>query len=136
MGIDCHIHLKVKEGCEPKLILPTGCEFEVCDCPSLFAPSTHEIDNPYRFYGEGYTRGPWPLISAVLIECMSCPEIEAVWYLPDNYYPELTFELDDKDKACPVTLDRVLELTGLYLKERCWRYHGERYGYISQNKDS
>lgn len=89
MGIDATICWKAKPawtqneyGCIKNLGTAVPCsEYNLEVCPG----ATHELDTGARYYGEGYERGPWPKIAAVLMELMQDPDIEGVWYGGDDW---------------------------------------------------
>ncbi len=47
--------------------------------------ATHYVDNPYRYYGPQYERGPWGMIAAILLELHAHPDVDAVYYGGDNF---------------------------------------------------
>lgn len=59
MGQSAMIYVRTKSGNPPS---GHSCFWEECFLPS---GATHEVDVPYRFYGKGYERGPWPLICLI-----------------------------------------------------------------------
>ena len=123
MGIDSVILLKAEE--DIKLMwLPAGCftvRIKSWNAGTVLA-ATHEVDNPYRYYGEDYTRGPWPLISAILLECLVHPHVESVWCMGDtSYHDLLTFDVTENGDYKPVGLEWIEEQTRRWVSESCWR---------------
>lgn len=86
MGIDAHIYVKVRDGVrEPRLEHPLPAGFDFIPNPGWGQDgATHEVDTIVRFYGPYYARGPWPMISAVLMLLLNSPDIETVWYYGDS----------------------------------------------------
>ena len=97
MGIDCKIAFVSLED-ELDIYLPGGCE--IVKSAQYYKDEvdqsvTHVIENPWRYYGIGYERGPWPEISNVLLRLDECKEVGSIWYggdsggfyrLVDRYY--------------------------------------------------
>lgn len=114
MGIDAVIYFKVREGETLESIaewrMPQHCRV-IPASDWAIEGATHEVDVPYRYYGEGYERGPWPLICSVLLEVMAAPEVEIVWYSGDS-----GSEMTDQ----PFTKSRLMEIVEHYLE------HGNR----------
>jgi len=86
MGIDACIYVKTKDGKEPVFCdsLPNECALVDAD---VFAPdgATHEIDQNYRYYSQGYERGSWPRIAHILMMCFASENIEEIWYFGDTH---------------------------------------------------
>lgn len=66
--------------------------------------ATHEVIVPWRYYDDGYERGPWPLLAGVLMALLANPHIHAVWYGGDHVTPGR------------FSRDRLVELTDHYLR--------------------
>lgn len=94
MGIDIEIAVKCKPGYNPPS--PSfAVEGEMSDTGNPYVDaSTHSLSSLTRYYGEHYERGPWPHIAAYLLELMSDPNVERVWYDGDSgdCLEEMTFE--------------------------------------------
>lgn len=92
MGLDTVIAFKLRAGASEDVLrafmLPP--DFSIIPKPGYFdiSEATHEVSNPWRYYGVGYERGPWPYIACVLMQLMQCPEIEKVYYGDDCSGPE------------------------------------------------
>lgn len=110
MGLDVQIYFKTKTGDDPDLPdwLPNDFNLYKADEDSPVG-ATHEIQTCVRFYGVGYERGPWPLISSVLMTLLACKDIEVVWYDSDSE------GVEDMEVMTPKYLS---ELTGHYLAYR------------------
>jgi hypothetical protein len=96
MGIDCRI--VVKSSSLPEVRFPAGFElrYDLTDhdlerCPG----ATHDVYTLSRYFGRYYERGHWPSIHYVIIQLMTHPDVEKVWYFGDmhEYAPECTPEL-------------------------------------------
>lgn len=85
MGIDACIYFKTHNGEEPTLChsLPQGCIIRPAREWAIEG-ATHEVDQPWRYYGPGYERGPWPLISTVLMVLHASLDVQQVWYFGDT----------------------------------------------------
>ncbi len=105
MGVDACIYCKTKDGNEPALCdsLPSGATI-VAAGELAQGGATHEIDQPWHYYGTGYARGPWPKIAAVLMALLACENVETVWYFGD---------CSDTDE--PFTPARVQEYSAYYM---------------------
>ncbi len=89
MGLDTTIYFRASSGFTAGGLeshLPSG--FSVRDIEGYskdeFPQATHEIDTFARYYGMGYERGPWPLISAALMTLLATEDVEKVWYGNDG----------------------------------------------------
>jgi hypothetical protein len=120
MGVDACIFIKVKDGARDiRLERPLPDRFSLAprdgemDKDWFPDESTHEVDNPCRFYGPGYERGPWPTLCGVLMVLLNSPDIETVWYFGDDLH---TGDLG------PFTVDRLIQYTRHYVEygERGW----------------
>lgn len=117
MGIDAVFFIKTKAGIagEPDLEsrLPDDFTFEQLKAgqDEYYGPegATHEVNCGYRFYGEGYERGPGHLICMVLMLLHASPDIETVWYGGDCH---------DLPPVC--AKEDVLKLAGHFME------HGNR----------
>lgn len=105
MGVDACIYIKTISNKEPILSnhLPEG--FEIIPADELVEEATHEIDNCFRYYDPDYPRGNWPLLFCVLLELLSCKEIEKVWYFGDNYSAKE-----------PITFETLIEYSKFYIE--------------------
>lgn len=108
MGIDACIYVKTSDGKEPEFCdsLPSGCSIVVAD-EFAIEGATHEIENTWRYYGDGYERGCWPAIAHVLMALHACKNVDtdAVWYFGD------THGSDD-----PFTPERIHEMNAHYMR--------------------
>ena len=90
MGLDTVILFKAKDGFNFENELPPG--FTVQSIPDHlseeYPEATHELDTNYRYYGDGYERGPWPRIGAALMILFASMGIEKVWYGSDCTGPQ------------------------------------------------
>lgn len=77
------------------------------------AAPTYSLINPWRYYGPGYERGPWPSIAAVLMALHASPDVEKVWYFGD---------CSDGDE--PFTPQLVQEFSAHYMTEGDRPYRG------------
>lgn len=95
MGQDAMIYVRTKSGNPPEGLAMFHSCFSRQD--HMVAEATHEVDVPYRFYGVGYERGPWPLIAGVLLDLLANPDVEKIWYCSDsgNNATERLIGLDD-----------------------------------------
>ena len=85
MGMDAYITIKAKPGFRMDDHVELGIDIEEAEDNWLGNDqATHEIDPHQRYYGEGYQRGYWPHISAILKHLLDCRTVEAVWYGHDN----------------------------------------------------
>ena len=106
MGIDACIYLKTTDGKAPDLCdsLPNGAN--IIDAGEwAIEGATHEVDNVWRYYSPGYERGPWPVISSVLMALHACDNVETVWYFGDC-----------SDGDAPFTPERVHEYNAHYMR--------------------
>lgn len=106
MGIDTCICFKaVGDTTDTWFGMPQGCTLrpEVSGDEKEVG-ATHQLDNPWRFYGEDYERGPWPSIAAALMTLMACPGIEKIWYYGDC-----------DDQPVELTETRLIRLTRHYI---------------------
>ena len=85
MGLDVEIFFKTKDGEYPKLerYVPLG--FDIVQKESWCSPleATHKVETFERYYGDGYERGDWTKICAVLMLLHASEEVEEVWYFAD-----------------------------------------------------
>lgn len=118
MGIDTCIDFRIREGCQaPDLWLPDG--LKILAAPEWCAEgATHEVDNGWRYYGDGYERGPWPLIAGVLMMLLAHEAVGTVWYYGDCH----------ESPNAPFTLADLFDLTAHYVAngERPYRTGSER----------
>ena len=107
MGIDACIYVKTRDGEAPELCnkLSDGCSIKSTNAAWAPEGATHEVDQMWRYYGEGYERGPWPDIAATLMALIAGSNVESVWYYGDVH------ETDD-----PITPEQVLTLCAHYMK--------------------
>ena len=113
MGIDVEIVMRVKPGHTPHD--PAHIDGTVSE--SDYIPGyTHELSSCTRYYGPGYERGPWPQISAYLLELLADPNIEAVGYGSDS-----------SDYREPVNLEWLTQMNLHYIdnEERPYRENAE-----------
>jgi len=105
MGIDALIYVKTRDGNEPNVCdsLPNRCEISPADEFAMDG-ATHEIGQPWRYYGPNYERGPWPSICAALLALHAAENVETVWYFGDCY-----------DWDAPFTPERVAEYSAHYM---------------------
>lgn len=89
MGIDARIIIRGTPQQELEHIGLLGKLVPADEYAQELAPgATFEVDMGARYYGPGYERGPWPKISAVLMELMATPGVTGVWYGGDEeVYP-------------------------------------------------
>ena len=95
MGMNACIYCKTTDGEKPALCdkLPEGAD--IIDVGEWYPDgATHEIDQCWRYYGPGYARGPWPIISATLMALYSCENVAEVWYFGDGSSIESKFTKD------------------------------------------
>lgn len=114
MGIDACIYFKTRTGEVPKLYdeLPSGTT--IIEAQEWAQEgSTHEVAQPWRYYGPEYERGPWPKIAAVLLTLMASEDVETVWYYGDCE------DLDD-----PFTLSRLEQYNKHYVENGTRPYYG------------
>ena len=117
MGVNACIYVKTRDGQEPDL-----CDSLPNECKVITAPewacdgATHEVDQPWRYYGPGYERGPWPRIAGVLMALHAAPNVETVWYFGD---------CSDGDE--PFTPERVQEFIAHYMQEGDRPYRRPRH---------
>ena len=112
MGIDACIYCKTSDGEAPRLCDNLPDRTKIITAREWTQESCmHEILQPWRYYGPGYERGPWPLIAAVLMILFASENAETVWYFGDD----LDFDGDD-----PFTSEQVAEFSKHYMK------HGNR----------
>lgn len=110
MGVDACIFIKTKDEQDPDLCMPITSQCRIVKATEYAIDgATHEIQQSWRFYGQGYERGPWPLIAGVLMALHACENVENVWYFGDS-------QEDDE----PFTQDRLLEVCLYYMR------HGNR----------
>lgn len=111
MGVDVELYFEKTGDLEFERDFPAG--WEVCeirdDKKEEHEGATHECDTLSRLYSDGYERGSWPDICAVLMLLFACPGVGRVWYGGDSY-----------DTIPEVTPDDVLELSRHFME------HGER----------
>ncbi len=95
MGIDACIYVKTDDGLPPELTgqLPPACQVKPAQD---YGPdgATHEIEQIWRYYGDGYERGPWPEIVAVLLRLFASRNVVSVWYYGDCHYTNEPFTVD------------------------------------------
>lgn len=118
MGIDACIYLKTSNGDGPKLChtLPIECGFySAVRLGPLGA--THQICQPWRYYGPGYERGPWPSIASVLMTLYVSPDVETVWYFGD---------CDNYDVVKPFTPELLHKFNAHYMAEGNRPYYGKK----------
>ena len=113
MGMNAVIYIKTRTGEEPMLCdeLPECCSIVATD--GCVDGATHEVDNPWRYYGPGYERGPWPSIRAVLEVLLASPDVESVWYVGGEFEGE-----------GPFTPQQVQEFSAYYEANGNRPYHG------------
>lgn len=119
MGLDVTIYFRAKPGFDADKLdshLPNG--FEVVPipdyCEAEYPDATHELDTCYRYYGEGYERGPWPHIAAALMILLVSENVERVWHGSDCAGPH------------EITKEEVLKTCAYYME------HGRRPYYRRQ----
>jgi len=91
MGLDAMIYFRSKTE-DPKLENELGAGFEIKKIDEYAAEdipeATHEVDcGCSRYYGQGYERGRWTLLAAVLMELHASEDVEKVWYGSDCSTP-------------------------------------------------
>jgi hypothetical protein len=113
MGADACIYFKTRTGDDPKLCdaLPEGCSIAGTD--GCVDGATHEVENPWRYCGPGYEKGPWPSIAAVLTILHKSQDVETVWYFGDTHKP-----------AGPITPQQVQEFSAHYMANGNLPRHG------------
>lgn len=106
MGIDACIYVKTKDGKDPEFCdsLPDGCSVVAANEYAIDG-ATHEINNPFRYYGGRYERGCWPAIAHVLMALHACKNVETVWYFGDTH-----------DDNAPFTPEMIHELNAHYMR--------------------
>lgn len=95
MGIDALIMCKGIPPQEPEYIGLLGRMVPITPddyLADIQPEATHRLDTGCRHYGIGYERGPWPKLAAVLMELMSTPTVEKVWYGGDEWANVMTPE--------------------------------------------
>ena len=111
MGVDVELYFQKTGELEFEREFPAG--WEVCEIRDYkkedHPEATHEFDTMSRLYSDGYERGSWPDICAVLMILHACPGVGKVWYGGDSYVSLPEFTVDD-----------VLDLSNHFMK------HGER----------
>lgn len=94
MGKDVELYFEKTGELDLKRGFPPGWSIvEIRDHKKEDHPgATHEIDTMARYYSQGYERGPWPHICAVLMLLHACPGVGKVWYGSDAHdrLPEFT----------------------------------------------
>jgi hypothetical protein len=112
MGIDARIYARLRDATgEFEFLLPNGYTLQPADPECAPDGATHEIDTLARYYGEGYERGPWPELCAVLMLLHARPDVENVWYGGDG-----TEDVPECPKA------RVQELSAHFMSNGCRPY--------------
>ena len=117
MGIDLRIHIALKDGAG----LPA---FTLCDdgdhdlnnfdkwvaCEKDNAPSgaTHVYDSLHRLYSRNYSRGDWPMISAMILRLFEDENITGIWYDGDT---------GDPCEDAPMDVERFLEITRHFITQ-------------------
>ena len=122
MGIDARILLKLREGVtaraiEERLVIAVGVHLDVDELRPSRAEaceSTHMIYTPWRYYGPEYARGPWPIISAVLLELLTSDAVEAIWYAGG----------DGISRDDPFTIEEIEEFSRYYHEYANRPYYG------------
>lgn len=107
MGVDAMIYCRTLSGEPPcsEWGLPVACEARACSGESWEPEgATHQISNPWRYYGEGYERGPWFAIGGLLMHLLSDDDVTTVWYNGDG---------DEGARHCDV--ERVIEISRHYM---------------------
>ena len=106
MGVDVRIYFKTKSGDDPELYWGLSDSASITRATEYGVEgSTHEVDTPWRYYGPGYERGPWPKIASVLINLLANKDIETVWYFGDCY-----------DEGDPFTLEMLEQYTRHFIE--------------------
>ena len=115
MGIDLRIHITLKDGAEvPAFTLSDDDDPGYYDkwvkCESGDSPigATHVYDSLHRLYHDEYSRGDWPMISAMLLRLFGDENVTKIWYDGDCGDP-----CDDRE----MTLDRLLSTMRYFVEE-------------------
>lgn len=106
MGVDACIAIKAHRNFDH---YPIGCTLhDIPDNERQFYPkgATHYLSTPWRYYGKGYERGPWPEICATIMRLVAY-EAERVWYYGDS---------GPFDEADEMTPERVCEISKYYMQ--------------------
>ena len=89
MGIDLRIHITLKDGAAvPGFTLRDEGEVDInnfdkwVECKKDNAPNgaTHVYDSLARLYSRNYSRGDWPMISAMLLRLFEDENVTEIWY--------------------------------------------------------
>ena len=91
MGRSADIYIKITKGGSPlslKITHPFTIK-EADECDIDYIPHiTHEIEcNGLRYYNVGYERGPWLLLSEMIMELLNSEAEEKVWYGSGDFEP-------------------------------------------------
>lgn len=103
MGIDACIYAMTSDGEPPavSLCLEPNTDTKIVRCrhpPNDDPGQWFEVKNPWRYYGDGYPRGPWPCLAAILLSLFEAPNVVRVIYTGDTFDgPEVDFTPDDLD---------------------------------------
>lgn len=97
MGVDARIYFEQTGDLDFERSFPSGFSVdELRECQRELHPgATHEVDSGSRYYGEGYERGSWPDICAVLMLLHACLGVGKVWYGGDSCETISEFGIDD-----------------------------------------
>lgn len=120
MGVDTQIYCRIRSGMDTPNA-PSGASLVPISKPwdedALWPEgATHEVRTMDRFYAEGYERGCWPHIAAVLMELISHLSVETVWYGGDS--DAVTPKIDE---------ERVVELCRHWMRHRDRPYRYPEY---------
>lgn len=114
MGLDAEIYFLPKKA-DPDFYLPPGFALVPVSDHEYLPEGVWEVDcGCCRYYAQGYERGPWPALAAVLMTLIACPDVEKVWYGHDS-----------DDCPFPVDAEIVNAISLHYMKVRDTPYRQE-----------
>jgi len=118
MGIDVELHFHTTDG-EP----PNSCDSSIENLGELKNGScvngaNFNVYSLSRYYGMGYERGSWPIISGALMSLFEAENVDKVWYFGDCHD-----DYGDKDEF---TIDDLIEITKHYCNHGDRPYRGNK----------